>query len=47
MNFHFDVPAMVATLPMVFYGMLGIFAVILVIWLFVAILNRVTSRKDG
>lgn len=27
-------------------GMLGIFAVILVIWALVALLNRVTKKKD-
>jgi hypothetical protein len=44
MNFHFDIPAFVDTLPMVLFGMLGIFAVILVIWVFVAILNKATSK---
>lgn len=28
-------------------GMLGIFAVILVLWGLVALLNRVTGKKDG
>lgn len=28
-------------------GMLGIFAVILVIWALVALLNRVTGKQDG
>ena len=37
------------TLPLLVVGMLGIFAVILVIWLLVAILNRATANKtkDG
>jgi len=45
MNLHIDVPAFLQTLPMMLKGMIGIFAVILVIWLFVAILNKVTNKK--
>ena len=35
-----------ATLGIMGKGMVGIFAVILVIWALVAILNRVTGNKD-
>ena len=45
MNLHFDVSALLKTLPLLLKGMLGVFAVILAIWLFVALLNRLTAGK--
>jgi hypothetical protein len=35
--------AFVDSLPVMLYGMLGIFAVMLVIWIIVALLNRYTK----
>lgn len=46
MSFHIDVPAFLATLPMMGLGMLGIFAVILVIYLCIMILNRTSTKKE-
>lgn len=45
MSFHIDIPAFLASLPMMGMGMLGIFAVILVIYLCIMILNRATVKK--
>lgn len=44
-DFKIDFPALLKTLPVMLKGMLGIFAVIIVIWLFVALLNKATSPK--
>jgi hypothetical protein len=44
MKFFIDAASLGTTLPMMLFGMLGIFAVILVIWGFIAILNRVTKK---
>ena len=35
-----------ASLLLTLKGMIGIFAVILTIWVFVAILNKVTGKKE-
>ncbi len=45
MSFSWNVPGFVSTLPVMLKGLLGIFAVILVIWLFIAILSRITGKK--
>ena len=41
----FNMEALLATLPYMAKGMVGIFIVILVIWGLVALLNKVTSKK--
>ena len=38
-----NISAFVDSLPVMLYGMLGIFAVMLVIWAIVALLNRYTK----
>ncbi len=43
--FNFDPDLVLACLGIMGKGMLGIFVVILVIWVLVAILNRVTAPK--
>ncbi|GEM_PF-1351150 len=40
---HFD--ALLNTLPIVLYGMCGIFLVILIIYLLVVIMNKATNRN--
>lgn len=45
MTFKWNVEGLLTTLPVMLKGMLGIFAVILVIWLFIAILTRVTDKS--
>ena len=42
-----DTQLVLACLGIMGKGMLGIFVVILVIWALVALLNRVTGKKDG
>lgn len=37
---------LLTTLPIMLKGMLGIFAVIIVIWGFVALLNRTMRKKE-
>ena len=37
---------LLTTLPIMLKGMLGIFAVIIVIWGFVALLNRTMHKKE-
>ena len=44
-NFHIDVPAFLQTLPMMLKGMLGIFAVILVIYGCIFLFNRIFKEK--
>ena len=44
--FNFDPELVLACLGIMGKGMLGIFAVILVIWLMVALLNRFTGGKS-
>ena len=45
MIFRWAPDTLAQSLLMTLKGMIGIFAVILVVWLFVAILNRVTKTK--
>lgn len=47
MIFRFSPDSVVPSLLIMLKGMLGIFLVIVVIWIFVAILNRVTRPKDA
>ena len=42
-----NVSAFVASLKYMGLGMLGIFAVMLVIYVLIAVLNRVTAEKGG
>ncbi|MBQ8588638.1 MAG: hypothetical protein IJ454_04515 [Clostridia bacterium] len=46
MNFNIDVNAFLSTLPIMGKGMLGIFAVTLIIIAVMAILNAVGSKED-
>ncbi|MEG1567735.1 MAG: oxaloacetate decarboxylase [Anaerovoracaceae bacterium] len=46
MTFAWNVNGLLTTLPVMFKGMLGIFTVIIVIWLFIALLNKVTGKKN-
>ncbi len=46
MNFNIDVNAFLSTLPIMGKGMLGIFAVTLIIIAAMAILNAVGSKED-
>ncbi|MEL7610855.1 MAG: hypothetical protein AAGU74_15295 [Bacillota bacterium] len=46
MSFHIDIEALGHSLEIMGKGMLGIFAVILVIYLCILILNRTTRRKE-
>ena len=41
-----NVDQFLSTLPIMLKGMLGIFAVIIVIWGFVALLNRTMRKKE-
>ena len=43
---HIDFPAFVASLRYMGQGMLGIFAVSLVIILAIVLLNKITAKKD-
>ncbi len=43
---HIDFPAFVASLRYMGQGMLGIFAVTLVIILAIVLLNKITAKKD-
>lgn len=45
MQFKWSPETLIPSLLLTLKGMVGIFAVILVIWAFVAILNRVTGKK--
>ena len=40
-----NVDQFLSTLPIMLKGMVGIFAVIIVIWGFVALLNRIAGKK--
>lgn len=44
-NFHFDVAALLESLPIMGKGMLGIFAVIAVIYIVIIVFNRVFKPK--
>jgi len=46
MNFNIDVNAFLSTLPIMGKGMLGIFAVTLIIIAAMAIVNAVGSKED-
>ena len=49
MNFSFDPSSLLVSLPIMLKGLLGIFAVVVVIWILIALLNRVSSgrKKEG
>lgn len=46
MNIHIDVENFLATLPTMGYGMLGIFAIMAIIFTIIFVLNKVTSNKS-
>ena len=47
MSFNFDPSTLLISLPIMLKGLLGIFAVIIVLWGLVALLNRVTGKKKN
>ena len=47
MNFTINFPQFLASLPIMLKGMVGIFCVIVVIWLFIAVLNKVTTKDNA
>lgn len=47
MSFHFDLQALVSTLPVMLYGMLGGFLVMLVLYVFILLLYRVGKTKKS
>ncbi len=47
MNLHIDVAGFLQTLPIMLKGMIGIFLVIVLIWAFIAVLNRATAPKKN
>ncbi len=46
MQFHIDVPAFLASLPLMLWGMIGIFVVIFVIYGFIALFNKVFATAE-
>lgn len=46
MQFHIDIPAFLESLPLMLWGMLGIFVVILVIYGFIVVLNKAFPAAD-
>ncbi len=51
MQLHIDVQALLTTLPIMLKGMIGIFIVIGVVWIFIVLLNKITAaiaeRKES
>ena len=43
MQLHIDVQALLTTLPIMLKGMIGIFIVIGVVWIFIVLLNKITA----
>ena len=51
MQLHIDVQALLTTLPIMLKGMIGIFIVIGIVWIFIVLLNKITAaiaeRKES
>ena len=45
-SLHWNIPLFVDSLLLMLKGLIGIFAVIVVIWGFVALLNRLNAKKN-